>query len=336
VATKIIDAESLESGRPGSRGMLGGLLDAFLLRDVEALTRKIPITDRQVLLTAVARARQKLESARLLWAHEQYVEGLRLAEESVTEMLRAADLARAVVPVRPAESSVAGSAPVWADVLVALGGDGEDVQDATIAMGGPVGQRPTWNGDVRPEHRRYFRIATRVAEGALERLAPLTTPPSRVLVSRWLRVGSIVALLAAAAITIISLRRAVDVQASASFDLITYEPHKAVDGNPSTEWLLPSNTGGWLEVSFRARTVHTVRVLNAHNPPHNDRASRDFRIEGYRNGQVVHNSKHAFPTLDENPHWMEIAIPNLRLDAVRVVVESFHKFGGGIAELAIE
>jgi hypothetical protein len=333
---KVIDAESLENGPRASNGFFAKLLGAFLLRDAEAMARQLPEADRQVLATHVARTRQKLESARLLWAHEQYVEGLRLAEESVVEVLRAAEQARGVLPTRPVTLGLGGGSPIWADVLTSLGATSDDIQDATVAMGGPLGPGPSWNGDLRPEHRRFFRGATRVTEGALERLAPLIVTPAKVVTSRWIRLGSIVAVAAAFAITLLSLRGGINVRSSGNYDQILHEAHKVIDGNPATEWLLPTNTGGWIEVTFRPRTVRTVKVVNSHNPPFQDRATQDFRVEGYRNSQLLHTSKHKFAKLEDNPRPLAIAIPNLSLDAIRVVVESFHKVGGGLAEVTVE
>jgi hypothetical protein len=334
---KVIDAESYERGPVTRRpGFFAKLLDAFLLRDAETMARRLPEPDAQGLSTHVARTRQKLESARLLWAHEQYVEGLRLAEESVVEVLRAAEAARGVLAPPPPELGLGTGSPIWADVLVALGATSEDVQDATVAMGGPLGQRPAWNGDLRPEHRRFFRSATRVTETALERLLPLVAKPAQIVVNRWIRIGGVVAVLVALLLTSLSMRRAVEVRASASFDEIVHEPSKVHDGNPATEWLLPTKTAGWVEVGFRPRTVTTVKVLNSHNPPYDDRATREFRVEGYRGGQIVHSSKHSFTKVESQPTWLTIAIPGLRLDAVRIVVENFHKVGGGLAEIVIE
>lgn len=334
---KVVDAESLERGPVVSApGIIGKTFGAFLLRDAEVLARKLPERERQPLSIHVARTRQKLESARLLWAHEQYVEGLRLAEEGVVEVLHAAEAAAGVLPPRPPELSLGTGSPIWADVLLALGASREIVQDATVAMGGPLGQRPAWNGDLRPEHRRFFRSATRVTEAALERLLPLIAKPKQIVINRWIRIGSLVFVVAAFVLTLLSLRGAVDVRSSANFDEITHEAHKIIDGDPTTEWLLPSNMGGWIEVTFRARTVKTVKILNAHNPPYGDRATQDFRVEGYRSNQIVHTSKHKFAKLEATPGWLTISIPNLQLDTVRVVVESFHKLGAGLAEVVVE
>lgn len=323
--------------RPGFFGRVGaGIIDWLWLRDSERWARRLPEGERQVLLAQVTRARQKLESARLLWAHEQYVEGLRLAEESVVESLRAAEQAAPVLPPAGAGHFRPAVRPLWADVLTALGASQDEIEEAILTAAGFTGSRPSWNGDLRPENRRYFRSAIRTSEAALEHLAPIVIPPRRIVLSRWLRLAGVVgAALAAAAVTM-SVRNAVDVRASASFNQIQYDARKAVDKDPNTEWLLPTNTPGWIELGFRPRTIKTVRLLNGNNAPHHDRAIRDFRIEGYLNKQLVGSSKHSFATLETNRQWRVLPVPPMRVDALRIVVESHHKFGGALAEIAFE
>lgn len=322
---------------PVRRGFLGrlgaGIVDWIWLRDSERWARRLPEGERQVLLAQVTRARQKLESARLLWAHEQYVEGLRLAEESVVESLRAAEQAAPVLPPSGTGQFRPAVRPLWADILAALGASTEEIEDAIVAAGGFTGSRPTWNGDLRPENRRYFRSAIRTSEAALEHLTPLVMPPRRIVISRWLRLGAVLGAVIAAAAATFSVRNAIDVRASGSFNEVTYEPRKAVDDNPNTEWLLPSNSGGWIEVSFRPRTIKSVRLLNSRNAPHHDRASRDFRVEGYLNKQLVQTSKHSFANFETNPQWLTVPITPMRVDTLRIVIESHHKVGGGLAEL---
>ena len=323
-----------------NRGLSGKLADALLLRGDEAWARRLAEGDRQVLFTHVARARQKLESARLLWAHEQYVEGLRLAEESVKESLRAAEFARSVLATDlgrgDSGAMLATGAPLWADVLQALGATADDIQDATIAIGGPLGQGPSWNGDLRPEHRRFFRSATRVADTALELLSPLVTEPAKIVTARWVRLFGIVAVLGAFAAAALAVKKKVEVRASASYDEVKFDASKVMDKDPKTEWLLPSNVQGWIEMSFQPRTVKAVKVLNASNPPHNDRATQDFKVELYRDKKLLSSTKHKFEKLVPNPEWMSLPVPEQKVDAVRIVIESHHKSGGGIAELAVE
>ena len=314
----------------------GGVLDALLLRNAEGWARRLVEGDRQVLFAQVTRARQKLESARLLWAHEQYVEGLRLAEESVVEALRAAEQAAPVLPPATPGSYRPAIRPLWADVLAALGAASDEIEEAILAAGGFVGSRPTWNGDLRPENRRYFRNAIRTTEATLEHLSPLVMPPRRIVAARWLRLAAVLAVILAAVGTTLAVRNAVDVRASGSFNEVQYEARKATDGKPATEWLLPSNAGGWIEITFRPRDMKTVKLLNARNSPFHDRATRDFRIEGYLKKKLVHTSKHTFAKFEENPQWVIIPVPKMRVDALRVVVENHHKAGAGFAEIAYE
>jgi hypothetical protein len=290
-----------------------------------------------MLFAQVTRARQKLESARLLWAHEQYVEGLRLAEESVVESLRAAEQAAPVLPPSGSGGHFrAAVRPLWADVLTTLGAANNEVEEAIAAAGGFVGSRPSWNGDLRPENRRYFRSAIRTSEAALEHLSPLVMAPGRIVIARWMLVAAVVGVATAIGATTLSVRNAVDVRASASFNEIQYQPRNAVDGKTNTEWLLPTNTTGWIEVSFRPRLIKEVRLLNASNAPHMDRATHDFRIEGYLNKHLVHTSKHSFAKFEESPKWLTVPVSPSHVDTLRIVIESQHKFGGGLAELTYD
>jgi hypothetical protein len=325
---------------PMPRGFFGRMgakiLDWVWLGDSERWARRLPEGERQVLLAQVTRGRQKLESARLLWAHEQYVEGLRLAEESVVESLRAAEQAAPVMPPTGNGHFRSAVRPLWADVLAALGASQHEIEEAIAAAGGFIGSRPTWNGDLRPENRRYFRSAIRTSEAALEHLAPLVMAPRRIVISRWLRIAAVFGAVAAGAAATMSVRNAVDVRASGSFNETQYQAGKAVDDNPNTEWLLPSNTAGWIEVGFRPRTIKTVRLLNSRNPPHHDRASRDFRVEGYLEKRLVYSSKHTFATFEADPKWMIVPVTPMRIDTLRVAIDNHHKVGGGLAELSFD
>jgi hypothetical protein len=314
-----------------SSGLLGGITGAFLLRNAEGWARKLHEGDRKVLFAQLARAQQKLESARLLWAHEQYVEGLRLAEESVNEALRAAELGGGVLEGLPTKDSVR---PPWADVLSELGASQDELDDTLIAAGGPMGTRPTWNAELRPENRRYFRHATRAAETVLERLSPLVSPPRKIVLARWVRVGGSLAVVAAALLTFLSIWTAVDVRPSASFSEVQHGPKNLIDGKTNTEWLLPNGVGGWVDVSFRARKLTQIAVMNARNLPYAERGTQDFRVELYRDKKQVFTEKRKFPKFDEKESWLTVAVPNLEVDTIKLVVDSHHKNGGGFAELS--
>jgi hypothetical protein len=322
----------MKSGVPSaaSPGLLGGITGSFLLRSAEGWARKLDEGERQVLAGQVTRAQQKLESARLLWAHEQYVEGLRLAEESVNEALRAAELGAGVLEGIPPGATVR---PPWGDVLTELGASQDDLDEALIAAGGPMGQRPAINTDLRPETRRYFRQATRVAESVLERLSPLVARPRKIVLARWVRVVGVLAVAVAALATFLSIWTAVDVRPSASFSEGQHGPKNLVDGNKSTEWLLPNALAGYVDVSFRARKLTKVSVMNARNLPYAERGTQDFRIELYRDKKQVYASKQKFPKFDDKEAWITVDLPGITADTIKLVIESHHKNGGGFAEL---
>lgn len=321
---------------PRRRGFAGDLAGAFLLRDDESWARKLDDADRQILFTQVARARQKLESAKLLWAHEQYVEGLRLAAESVNETLRAAELGDGVLSGGFPESESGTARPPWAEVLLALGATPDEIDEAVVAAGGPHGVPPAWNGDLRPEHRRYFRGATRVTESALERLSPLVTAPRKIVMARWLRILGVLGVLAAAWFTIHKIRTAVEIRASAHFSPIIHGAKNLLDGDHKSEWLLPNAAKGHVELTFRPRRIKAIKILNARNAPFLERGTHELHVEAFLDKKQIHTAKHKFDKFDEKPVWLTIPMPDRKVDSIKIFVDSHFKNGGGFAELELE
>ncbi|MHB8440414.1 MAG: discoidin domain-containing protein, partial [Acidimicrobiales bacterium] len=56
-----------------------------------------------------------------------------------------------------------------------------------------------------------------------------------------------------------------------------YTADRVLDGDPDTEWV--ANGEEWLEIRFRSRKVHTVRILNGDTLP--DRAVKDMHVDFY-------------------------------------------------------
>ena len=137
--------------------LLHSLTSRFLLRDAETRARRFGEVERRDFAVQLALARQKLDSAQVLWAHQQYVEGLRLAEESVTEALRSAELCQYILPAGTAIDDAAE--PVWAQVLRELGSRPEHIQDALLCQRGLPGPRPTLNSQITARERGYFQKA---------------------------------------------------------------------------------------------------------------------------------------------------------------------------------
>lgn len=306
-------------------------LRKFLLRDAEALARRLSDEDRRRLRDQIARARQKVESAKVLWSSEQYVEGLRLCEEGLSESLGAVELAG------PAFAEEASSDDgVWERVLTQLGASPEELAQARAALTGPGPSRPSLNGEVTPQHRRYTRTAVWVSESALSRVGRLATGPARIVASRFLRLASVAAVFIAVVAGVVTLGTKTWVKASGEYPDARFVAKHAIDGNPRTEWLLPNRVAGSIEVSFSKRDLSAVKLLNCSNPPPNDRASRDVRVECLRDDKPLGTAKHTFPTLSPNPTWVRIPLACKGADGVRIWIDTWHNWGGGLAELAWE
>jgi len=111
-----------------------------------------------------------------------------------------------------------------------------------------------------------------------------------------------------------------------------YAADRVLDGDPDTEWV--SNGGQeWLELRFRPRVVHSVRILDGDTLP--DRAVRSFRVELYDGATEYPTSKKTFDR--QHPaEWQTIDFGGLECDRIRIVVESHYGAGAAIAEVQVD
>jgi hypothetical protein len=170
---------------------LNSLTSWFLLREAETRARRFGDIARREFAAQLALAKQKLDSAQVLWAHQQYAEALRLTQETVTETLRAAELAVGVLP--SAVPDDASDQPVWAQVLLELGSPAHEIHDAHLCQNGLPGTPPILNAQITARERGYFQKSVQVAYRAVDRLRPATRSPRDILFSRYGRVASLAA-----------------------------------------------------------------------------------------------------------------------------------------------
>lgn len=113
-----------------------------------------------------------------------------------------------------------------------------------------------------------------------------------------------------------------------------FSAETVIDGRPETYWLLPDGQSGWVEVRMSPpRRIEHVRVLNSHNPPHGDRATRDYRIEFYSGSTLLRGIDASFE-YTTSPEPVEHAVGLDDVDRIRFVVRSHYRTGGGLAELS--
>ncbi|MBK7397820.1 MAG: discoidin domain-containing protein [Myxococcales bacterium] len=113
---------------------------------------------------------------------------------------------------------------------------------------------------------------------------------------------------------------------------------QAVDGDETTEWLLPDYSPGWLDLTLaKPRVVRRVVLTNARNRPGPDRSTVDFRVEFFSRGVSVRTLEGTFGAFDPLPSRRTIASGvGVPVDRVRIHVVTWTGQGAGLAEASLE
>lgn len=131
-------------------------------------------------------------------------------------------------------------------------------------------------------------------------------------------------------------RNAATLRASASYSS-DFPASQASDGLSRTEWLLPDNQLGWLELAYlRPRALRTVRLRNAENSYFHDRATKSFRLQAFSRGRVVATASGQLPTIAASRGWEDVPLVARDVTALRIEVLSFYGLGGGLAEVEVQ
>lgn len=295
-----------------------GLREFFVLKDAEARSTKLPADVRASLARDVTIARQKREAAEVLWLGGGTAEALALARDALDRIATAVEHAHAVDAAPPVpEAAAALRSEVTAKPLPALDAD---VVDADT---------PRFN-------------AMLAAHDELRSLVePAATPPTELPRKRLVRAAwaaGAVAALVVGAIYLGRTPRVLSAQASAAYD-DAHIAAKAVDGRNETEWLPLDKQLGWLDVTvLPARKVKRVKLLNGHNPPHNDRQTKEYRLVlTSAGGKVLKTVDNSFGEFSASPTMVTIDVnTSEKVEKIRVEVKSFHNSGAAIAEVEVE
>ncbi len=194
-----------------------------------------------------------------------------------------------------------------ADVSPALADLFQRVMDARYSVDGAIGTGAWTRGDMRWARTR-----------------------------RWL--GASLGIVAIAGGSYFALHEPEGVFASASDvwqQSASFSADMAIDGRNDTWWLLPDRANGWVEQRMSpSRHVDSVTLLNTSNPPAHDRGTQDYRLEIYSGGSIVQS-------IDGHFDWSDAPTPVTHeinrddVDRVRFVVRTYHRTGGGLAEMTI-
>jgi hypothetical protein len=303
-------------------------------REALALAAKLDAETRAAIASGRALGRQRADAADLLYTGGHAAEGLRLATAALDATLAAAtryagatgaaaegDVPKAalealgVAPRRVAELEKTG-AEVWAAAL------------------------PRLEDDVAPAHAALYERVAQAQRTVDRALGPAGLERRQIVASRAARVSLLAAVLIGLPVAYWAANRVpegVHAHASGTWaNAPSFGPETVIDGREDTWWLLPDRSEGWVEVTMSpARHIARIGVLNCWNPPHGDRATRDYRLEIYDGDRLVRSIDGTFEH-STSPSRVYHAVGIDDVSRVRFVVRSHHRTGGGLAEITFE
>jgi hypothetical protein len=271
-------------------------IEHFTLRSSRAARPAQP-TELRALSTTLAEVRAALDRSRAQWIDADARAALASLDEAERRFAAALE----------SSAALAAAALPYAPL--------EPTARRTIA---------TYSDRARSLARALDRVQPAVASGAANAL----TVASRWLVALAIAAGSIRAGRA------ILERSATDTTASATWGP-AYQPANARDHNPSTSWLLPDGTVGWIEVTFSRRLARMVKLTNVQRLP--SYGAQRCTIELKRRGAVVYTREiDLASTVGSSAPYIVDLPSSIEADALRVYVRSFHGLGGGFSEIDVE
>jgi hypothetical protein len=179
--------------------------------------------------------------------------------------------------------------------------------------------------------------ASRGALNRLERM--LLTDVQRAVLRAWRTLTVTVVASAAVALVVHEVRLVPRPIARASGTATgKFSPEQAVDRDNLTEWALPDDTPGWLELVLRTpRSLKRVTIVNGRNRNDPARGMREYTLTLFSNGAVVQATEGTFEpyTMHPSVHVHEVQSP-APIDLVRITVRGWHGKSGSISEVILE
>jgi hypothetical protein len=290
----------------------------FLLAKAEALTTKVPVAVRGEVARDLTVARQKREAAEMLWLGGSTSEALKLARDAFELVAGASERAGGpnAAPAEPSKEIVATRAAIAKQPM------------------------PEIDAEVTSAHGSLFTELVSTHDALSSRIAVVGMSTKDVSERRRRRAfGAFVAALGAGLVVWLLVRTPLVIRPEASAAYSDKFPAtKIVDGRPEGEWLLPDGQTGWIDLHISpGRKIKAIKLLNAHNGPFNDRATKDFHIDAYgADNKILKSLDGSFPEFLDAPQWQRLPFEVTGAEKIRIEIRSFHKLGGGLAEVELE
>lgn len=240
------------------------------------------------------------------------------------------------------EEAATAAAPSWREVLAARGISKERLDAiAEAADKARTAPLPRLDAEINATHTDLYQAIARARLDVDRALAYAAMSPRDLRLTQIARIATAAflgALLIGGLYLALRTPRGVSATASATFaNSPQFGAQNAVDGRPDTEWLLPDHVSGWVEATLSPpRHVSRITLLNAKNAPHFDRATREYRLELYRDGEQVRGFDGSWDEYSRDPRPVSHDVDLDGIDRVRFVSRSSHNLGGGLAEMTIE
>lgn len=227
--------------------------------------------------------------------------------------------------------------PAWAAVLRRRGlSEGKTREVIEAARQRSAKAFPVLDDQVTAADGELFQQLVTARRHVDRVLAPASMTPGQLAWTRVSRIGFATMLgLAVAFGVYFLLRTPAGVQATASGQWSAeFTPQHVIDGDEATEWILPDRQPGWVDLRITPpQHIETLRLKNSHNRHYNDRATNEYTVEIYSNGQVVRTIEGSWQGINPRPPWTEHAVGVDDVERIRFNVRSWHRNGGGLAEI---
>jgi hypothetical protein len=301
------------------RAPLHFFAEYFTLKKADSDAKALSPEAHTALVRAIGLCQQKREAAQILWTQGCNAEALCLARGASTCLLAGLEGVGESLPGFESKSKEHLAA------LQALDEEKLPERDAEIAPAHALMFEKTL-----AHQAHLISLFTHVAYTSRERF--------------WLRVRRIAwtagALVLAIVVLVLVFRTPKQLRVEAASATLNddHKPSFVVDGDPMTNWALPDGATGWIDLQVvPARVVTNVRIMNASNAPHLDRATKDFVLHFYAKGREVQSVPGSFPTFNPKPDFQSFPTnTNQVIDKIRLEIKSNHLKSAAISEIVAD
>lgn len=276
-------------------------------------------------------SRQRANASAYLWHVGARAEALRLALEAFRETMMTLRRNFTTDEVRLDDTQL----------LISMGLRREHAA-RICKLEGTLGasELPVLERDVDSKHGKLHSdllFAHRTIDARLTEVAAAPTSRVFLLLTRWAITLGILGMSIALIVWLIRPAHYIEATASSHTNSARrWGPQHLVDGYLATEWAADARPPLVIDLSLHpARDIRAIELVNGHNPPWNDRGTRDFRVETYSGGRRVSASTGRFDAQSTEFEVARVPMLATQITSIRVQILSWHGRGPALAEIRV-